>query len=855
MNTYPEDLFESIEFDLVKRAVSKRAVTERARARISGLKPSSDYAVATRDLQEVHEVLGLYLSDLGVPALASEDIKPFLLRLKIQGASLEGEDFLIIKNLIESFNRVYTFFKLHSMRTPSMQDKLAHLQKNKTVPDEIDRVLDRRGVVKTSASSELGKIRGALNKKRTAADRIFYRAVKKYQASGMLADIQETVHDNKRVLAIEGAYKGQVNGVFHGSSAKSSIFFVEPSETQEVNNEIAVLEEEEKREVTRILRLLTAFVGIYRDDLRDYSTALYQIDFVNAKALYALDEEACLPQLVDKPSIHLIKAINPVLRSFNGPKGKPVVPLDMHLDSERRILVISGPNAGGKSITLKTVGLLQLMLQSGLLVTVHPDSTMGWFNGLMADIGDSQSIENELSTYSSKLTKMNHFLDAAYGKTLVLIDEFGSGSDPDLGSSMAQVFLKELNNSKTFGVMTTHYNSIKALASELPRVENGSMQFDSSDLSPEYVLNQGVPGSSYTYEVAQKVGVSTALITHARDLLNESTVAVDRLLVGIQKEKNDLSKKRELLSARLEELERMKEKQDHKIELLEDKVRRQSAMNEQQNAMITWGKKFQNLVTEYSEQASKKGKEEVVGRFKVYAGERASQTADDSVKKKSKYQKQKEKAIKKLISTPAKVGDRVKLIGSRQPGLLIEIKKDQYLLSIGALSTWVTRDKFIPAQSLHGDQGTVKGKARGGTSMPEVVKNDAIEAVPKTKEEERAEKKTAKKSVKQSKKTQNAGKKDQKSSKKTVFEKPAVAPKTAKEKLDEVAHSTPLKKNPVKKSTGVAKPVLTPEQQYQTATPVRKAGSEKAKAEQSAEEKKVATDADLEKLKAFFDKK
>ena len=858
MNTYPEDLFESIEFDLVKKAVSKRAVTERARARISELKPSSDYAVATRDLQEVHELLGLYLSDLGVPALASDDIKPFLLRLKIQGASLEGEDFLIIKNLIESFNRVYTFFKQHATRTPSMQDKLAHLQKNKSVPDEIDRVLDRRGVVKTSASSDLGKIRGALVKKRTAADRIFYRAVKKYQASGMLADIQETVHDNKRVLAIEGAYKGQVNGVFHGSSAKSSIFFVEPSETQEINNEISVLEEEEKREVTRILRLLTTFVAAYRDDLRDYSTALYQIDFVNAKALYALDEEACLPRLVDKPSIHLIKAINPVLRSFNGPKGKPVVPLDLLLDSESRILVISGPNAGGKSITLKTVGLLQLMLQSGMLVTVHPDSTMGWFNGLMADIGDSQSIENELSTYSSKLTKMNHFLNAAYGKTLVLIDEFGSGSDPDLGSSMAQVFLKELNNSKTFGVMTTHYNSIKALASELPRVENGSMQFNSTDLSPEYILNQGVPGSSYTYEVAQKVGVSTELISQARSLLNESTVAVDRLLVGIQKEKNDLSKKRELLSARLEELEQMKAKQDHKIQLLEDKVRRQSAMNEQQNAMITWGKKFQNLVTEYGAQGSKKGKEEVVGRFKVDAGERASQTAEDSQKKKSKYQKQKEKAIKKLTSTPAKVGDRVKLIGSRQPGLLVEIKKDQYLLSIGALSTWVTRDKFIPAQSLHGDQGTGKGKARGGTLVPEAVKNEAAEAAPKTKEEERAEKKLAKKSTKTSKKTQKVDKNTKKDSKKTqkeISEKPANPQKTSKEKLDEIASSTPLKKEPVKKSTGVAKPSLTTEQQYQVTPPVRKVGSEKAKAEQTEEEKKAATDADLEKLKAFFGKK
>ena len=864
MNTYPEDLFESIEFDLVKQAIIKRAVTERARERIAGLKPSSDYAVVMRDLQEVHEVLGLYLSDFAVPALASDDIKPFLLRLKIQGATLEGEDFLIIKNMIESFNRVYSFFKQHVDRTPSMQSKLAHLSKNKTVPDEIDRVLDRRGVVKTSASPALGKIRGALAKKRAAADRIFYRAVKKYSGSGMLADIQESVHDNKRVLAIEGAFKGQVNGVFHGSSSKATIFYVEPVETLEVNNEIAVLEDEEKREVTRILRLLTAFVAGYRDELRDYSTALYQIDFVNAKALYALDEEACLPQLTDKPHVHLIKAINPVLRSFNAPKGKSVVPLNIRLDTHTRILVISGPNAGGKSITLKTVGLLQLMLQSGMLVTVHPDSTMGWFNGLMADIGDSQSIENELSTYSSKLAKMNHFLNAAYGKTLVLIDEFGSGSDPDLGSSMAQVFLKELNNSKTFGVMTTHYNSIKALAGELPRVENGSMQFNSTDLTPEYVLNQGVPGSSYTYEVAQKVGVSRALIDQAREVLDESTVAVDRLLVGIQKEKNELTRQREKLAQRLEELEQLKEKQDRKINQLEDKVRRQSALNEQQNAMITWGKKFQNLVNEYAEQRSKKGKDEVVGRFKVYAGERASQTAQERDVKKSKYQKQKERKIQKLINTPAKVGDRVKLIGSRQPGEIIEVKKDQYLLSIGALSTWVTRDKFIPAESLHGDEGTVKGKARGGVREPQPQEEQAPEvaATPKTPQEKRNEKKQAKRAVKEGKEVSSAPSKKarpRKSKQKTA--KPA--PKevivqekelSTEEKLAQIASSAPLKSAPPKKAKGKKAP-LTEEQKAQLAKPVRKVGSPKAKEEATEDAKKEATDADLEKLKAFFGKR
>lgn len=852
MNTYPEDLFESIEFDLVKKAVASRAVTERARERVRLLKPSSDFKAVTRDLQEVHEVLGLYHSEFPVPALASEDIKPFLVRLKIQGATLEGEDFLIIKNLIESFNKVFSFFKQHAERTPSIQDKLAHLEKNKAVPDEIDRVLDRRGIVKTSASPALGKIRTNLAKKRSAADRIFYRAVKKYAGSGILADTQESVHDNKRVLAVEGAFKGQVNGVFHGSSSKATIFYVEPAETLEINNEIAVLEDEEKREVTRILRLLTSFVAGYRKELRDYSTALYQIDFVNAKALHALDEEACLPQLLDKPCIHLIKAINPVLRSFNKVKGKSVVPLDLKLDPQNRILVISGPNAGGKSITLKTVGLIQLMLQSGLLVTVHPDSTLGWFNGLMADIGDSQSIENELSTYSSKLTKMNYFLNAAYDKTLVLIDEFGSGSDPDLGSSMAQVFLMELNKSKTYGVMTTHYNSIKALASELPRVDNGSMQFNSSDLTPEYVLNQGVPGSSYTYEVAQKVGVTQNIIDQARGVLDESTVAIDRLLVGIQKEKNELSKQREKLSERLDELESLKEKQGQKIALLEDKVRRQSAMNEQQNTMITWGKKFQTLVNEYSEQQSKKGKEQVVGRFKVYAGERASQNQEEKNQKKSKYQKQKERKIKKLISTPAQVGDRVKLIGSRQPGEIVEIKKNQYLLSIGALSTWVTRDKFIPAESLHGDKGTIKGKARGGVQIVD-TNNDPNENSTKTKSEEIAEKKKAKKSAKTVEKETKTGKKEPKQPKNKRKRKSVAKAITTKEKLKEASKGTPLKQAQPKKSTGKKKEELTPEQKAQIAEPVGKLNSPIAKA--TKEEPRKTTDADLEKLKAFFGKK
>ena len=903
MNTYPDDLFESIEFDLVKAAVAKRAVTARGQERILQLKPSSDFQTAVADLSEVNDVLGLYQSDFSLPALASEDIKPFLLRLKIQGATLEGEDFLILKNLVESFNRVYAFFQQHAARTPSIQSKLAHLRPNKEVPAEIDRVLDRRGIVKTSASTELGKIRAELTKKRAAADRIFYRALKKYQTKGVLADIGESVHENKRVLAIEGAYKGQVTGVFHGSSAKSTLFYLEPAESIEINNEIGVLEDEERREVLRVLRQLTAYVAGFREELRDFSTALYQIDFINAKALYAFEEEACLPRLSEKPHIELINAVNPVLRRFHAAKDKKVVPLQVQLNSETRILVISGPNAGGKSITLKTIGLLQLMLQSGLLVPVHPDSTMGWFNGIMADIGDAQSIENELSTYSSKLAKMRHFLRAAYSKTLVLIDEFGSGSDPDLGSSMAQVFLSELNETKTFGVMTTHYNAIKALAEQLPRVVNGSMQFNSADLSPEYVLNQGIPGSSYTYEVAQQVGIPTELIERARAVLDERTVAVDQLLVGIQKEKNHLAEQRLKLADRLEELERLRRVQAKKIETLEDKVQRQSAINQEQNALITWGKRFQGLVNEYGQAQSKKEKDQVLARFKVHAGERLSQREGEQAEKKSRYQKQKEEKIKALTTAPAKVGDRVKLIGSRQAGEIIEIKKDQYLLAIGALSTWVTRDKFIPAESLHGDEGTVKGKARGGVKTPEQEPETAGTAASTAKgNEERSnqprgnskkappQRKAAATRPAENPKAGNSKSPNPKSANAAEAHPKAAKPATAKpkegenetiknggkkkrrkpakasnvpapkeepalstaEKFEEATAAPVLKTPPIKKSSGKGKAAEVLERENWLAKE-RAAGAASETGEESAP--KTATLDDLEKLKAFFNKK
>ena len=789
MKTYPDNLFESIEFDLVRADVAAYAHTAKAKKRLMELQPSQNFGAVSTALTEVNELLGLLQSEQSLPALAAEDVRPHLLRLKIKGAALEGQDVLVLKSLVESFNGLYAFFRSHAERTPTVGLLFGSLLPNKEIPAEVERILDRRGIVKTSASKELGRIRNDLSKKRAAADRIFYRAVKKYQNAGVLADTQESVHENKRVLTVEGAFKGQVNGIFHGSSAKNTQFYVEPSETIEVNNEITLLVEEEQREVTRILLALTAYLATHLELLTNYNKLLYKLDFINAKALYAHHWECCLPRVEKKPLVKLKAAINPVLRKFNAEKGKPVVPLDISLEHPLRMLVISGPNAGGKSITLKTVGLLQVMLQSGLLVPVHPESTMGWFGSVMADIGDAQSIENELSTYSSKLTKMRHFLDASYAKTLVLIDEFGSGSDPELGAAMAQVFLEELSKSKTFGVITTHYNSIKALATSLPGVDNGSMQFNSRDLTPEYVLSQGTPGSSYTFEVAQQVGINKRLIKEARSVLENKTVSMDRLLVKIQREKNTLSKQRKALEDELAKLERLDAQREAQIAKLEDKIKRQNAVGQEQQLNLTWGKRFQSLVNQYSQAKTKKAKEEVLSQFKVYAGERAAQNQAEGQKKKTRYQKQKEKKIQALLNKPAKVGDAVKLIGSRQVGQVAEIKKDQYLLSIGAISTWVTREKFVHADSLHGDPGTGKGKAKGGVKELEKPADQTKKSTKHKKDKKRA---NAKKVAENIKKT----------------------PKTAK-KAQELKKITP-KAKPVKKVSAPAnKTPLTPEQEAQ----------------------------------------
>lgn len=697
MHTYPDTLFKEIEFDLVREQVASYAATPWAQKKLLDLHPGYSFKQVQVALAEVNEILGLYQNGTSVPALSAATVDEILHRLRVKNNMLEAPEFLQIKDLVDSYNHVHLFFGKQKDFAPTVQLHFADCPQNPEIPKEIDRVLDRKGEVKSDASKELWEIRHSLQKKRAAADRIFYKVAKRYDEAGLLGQFAESVHEDRRVLAVNASFKAQAKGIFHGSSSKSSLIFIEPLETIEINNEITLLLDDERREIMRILRNLTAFMAGHRGHLQDMAIVLRKIDFIHAKARYAYRENACLPHLSKKPELHLVQAINPILRHFNKIRQKSVVPLDVALHEEQRILVISGPNAGGKSLTLKTVGLLQTMLQSGLLVPVHPRSTFGWFGSMMADIGDAQSIENELSTYSSKLAKTKIILEEAQHDSLVLIDEFGSGSDPDLGSALAQVFLEELNNAKAFGVLTTHYNAIKALAGNLPGVANASMQFDSQNFNPEYVLNVGTPGSSYTFEVAQRVGISARLIKQSRQKLDQKTVAIDQLLVAVQTEKNALTEARETMQTRLRELSALKDKQTGKIAQLEEKLEKQRAASISQADTLTWGKKLESLAQSYLKENSAKKKKEIIGRFIMLTGEKAGIVDAQNQKEATKESKRKEAKLQKLLAHPIVVGDKVKLIATNQRGVVLEIRKEKYLISLGMnMSTWAERSKFVP---------------------------------------------------------------------------------------------------------------------------------------------------------------
>lgn len=695
------------------------------------MKPLDSAGELEQELHATDEILQALQRDGSFPSAQHEPLRKPLAKLKLQGNFLELEEVAHLRSTCRTYEHLFLYLKRQHTVFPQLWMRVAQQEPLDEVVKSINQCLDEHGKLKPNASRELERIGRQLNQSRAAAARIFARVVKKMRGQGILADFEESISENRRVLAVQATYKNKTQGILHGSSAKNSIVFVEPGETVEVNNRIAQLLDEEKQEIRRILLALTAQIYHYAAPLHLMVNHLTALDFWRAKALFAHREEACLPHIDRQGEHRLIQAYNPVLKHFNRLNGKDTVPLDVTLQGESRIVVISGPNAGGKSITLKTVGLTQYMLQSGLLVCLHPDSKMPLYQDLMGDIGDAQSIENELSTYSSKLQKMEHFLTHAQKGTLILLDEFGSGSDPDLGSAMAQIFLEKLSKFGVKGVCTTHFNSIKNLAAHLPGVQNAAMLFDQKTFKPLYRLETGSPGSSYTFEVAAQSNIPPSIIEEARLRVNEDMRRVDELLVKLQAQKNDLEAQQQEQSEELQKLKQLQNERQTKIARLEEKLSKNTALNEEKNRLLYWGERFQKLVNAWMEQKTNKDKRAVVARFIGLLNQRAGEVEQKETKSHRKNVQGHNKELQKHLQAPVQEGEEIRILKSGITGTLLKIKGDKYTIALGGnITAIVERDQFVKANVRLGKKPQSKKRkksftAKNGASLEEKTSKKA----------------------------------------------------------------------------------------------------------------------------------
>lgn len=681
-----------LEFDKVQALLAQHCRTDFAKEKSLNLRIHTKREFIDLDLRQGFEYKTLIETAQYFPNDFIKNISRELKLLGIPGSILSGEQFLQIARLTENAQNIFRWFdEEHRAAFPAMATVVDNLYYEKVIRQMIEETIDATGVVKDDASLELSHIRTSLYRKRNELRKVFDRIVAKLNKQGYLTDIEESFMNGRRVLAVYAEQKRMVKGVLHSESDSRRTSFIEPEETTELNNEIFSLEYEEQKEITRILRKLTADLSIYASLLKEYFRVAGEYDFIRGKALFAIDINGAFPVVHDRAHVQLINAYHPLLLLYNKKLDKPVIPITLSLTDKQSILVISGPNAGGKTVTLKTVGLLQVMLQAGLLVSASPDSEFGIFKQLMIQIGDEQSLEFELSTYSSHLKNMKHFIENANGKTLFFIDELGSGSDPNLGGAFAEVIMEELAFKHAFGIVTTHYLNLKIMANKVPRIFNGAMQFDEQHLLPLYKLQLGKPGSSYTFSIAERIGLDKKLIDRARKLVDEKQFKLDKLLNQTEQGLQELDKEKAELQRLLKENEQLKKvmkhtlnKEQHRQEV--ERLREQNKISEQKLAYLKeTDRKLKAMVNEWRRAEDKSEAIKAIQALLFGQKEKMSKERLDK-----KFNEKFEETGEEIV-----VGSKVKMKKNRQVGIVKEIRGKKAVLQVGTIPITVALDDLV----------------------------------------------------------------------------------------------------------------------------------------------------------------
>lgn len=708
MLNYPTNFEEKIHFDKVKTLLKNFTLSSMGETLVDDIKFTTQTAILDKQLGTTADMKAFFDEGLDFPVAYYIDLRPHLQNIKIEGTFLDLQELFNLKRSIETIASIVTFIKNQEEGKADYLKELIGSNRH-TFPylkDRLNQILDKNGRIKDNASTELKSIRNQLIQKQQSVSRIVDRLMKNAKTQGWAeSDTEPSIRDGRLVIPIPSAFKRKISGIVHDESATGKTSYIEPAEVVEVNNEIRELTYAERREILRILTDFTNELRPYLEELFYAYDFLAEIDFIRAKAMFAIQIEAVRPNIVQKPFVEWIQARHPILYINFKKDKKDLVPLHIKLHEDQRILLISGPNAGGKSVCLKTVGLLQYMLQCGLFVPVNEGSKFGLFDKIFIDIGDEQSIEDDLSTYSSHLSNMKYFTKNANEKTLILIDEFGAGTEPLLGGAIAEAVLSQLNEKQIYGVITTHYTNLKHFASESEGIVNCAMLYDTHAMTPLYQLEIGTPGSSFAFEIARKIGLSETILQEAQEKIGEDRVNFDAHLRSVVKDKMVWQKKRFKIAQQEKNLQRILDKYTTELEEVKQLRKKEvtKAKEEASSILAEANKTIEKTIKTIKENKANKSVTRTIRekfeKDKERLLEEENQTAiiDKKIEqiKERERRKQKQKQEQKENKTPNKnilsptVGALVKIKKTGTTAEVIAISNGKAAIAIGALKSHI----------------------------------------------------------------------------------------------------------------------------------------------------------------------
>jgi len=691
-NLYPKEIYDKLEFDKILEKLEGYCQSPLGREYVENIRFMTERDEIEKQLRQTHEFL--LLLNTSVQPFPSEnylELKQEIHLLGIQNSVLNEQQIFKVFQVLETTSSILYFFRQKDGENQELYPELAALTNDldveKDLLNAIKYVIDENGKIKSSASSDLARIRNNMGRKYQELDSRFRSAINEFKRYGYLEDNIESIRNGRRVLAVKSSHKRKIKGMIVDESSTGRITYIEPEATLQANNELFELQQEEKREIYRILQRLTTQLVPYIEPLKAYQSLLGKLDFIRAKAKLGHSMNGIMPMISGERITELFNAYHPYLFLLNKQQKKKTVPLSIRLSIADRILVISGPNAGGKSVALKTMGLLQVMLQTGMLLPVDEGSMMSIFKRIFVDIGDEQSLENDLSTYSSRLHNMRYFTEHADGKTMVLIDEFGSGTDPKFGGAIAEAILEDLNKKHVYGVITTHYSNIKIFATQNRGLINGSMAFDKKNMRPLYRLEVGQPGSSFAFEIADNCGLSEKVLEAARQKVGEKYLEFDEILSSLQAEKAELSARLESVVVREKAAEAAVSAYEAKRKDITKK--RQSILLEAEqealNLVNDTNKKYNKILLDLSKQ---KGEKKVVKKIQ-------EEIEKDRTKSRTKIEKMKDVVLAKKSKGILEEGASVQLRTGGKVGTVVELRNNRALVAFGELKTTVKTKELV----------------------------------------------------------------------------------------------------------------------------------------------------------------